>query len=149
MRFAQRMGRKWPGTLEITGFWRNRHANSGSSSGKSGLSALGVQPLHAVQATALVPFVRDDQPAWYVFDLFGAVSRPEPGLQPRRWGATTPAPGPPNKIRAGAIPRGDCRRGNRWGGKAAPGRDPPASRLTNPYGTLRAPPNQRSSPYGR
>ena len=34
------------------------------------LSALGVQPLHAVQGMALVPFVHDDQSAWYIFDLF-------------------------------------------------------------------------------
>jgi Uncharacterized conserved protein (DUF2203) len=34
------------------------------------LSALGVQPLDAVQGTALVPFVHDDQSAWYIFDLF-------------------------------------------------------------------------------
>ena len=38
------------------------------------LSALGVQPLDAVQGTALVPFVHDDQSAWYIFDLFD--SRP-------------------------------------------------------------------------
>ena len=34
------------------------------------LSALGVQSLHAVQGMALVPFVHDDQSAWYIFDLF-------------------------------------------------------------------------------
>jgi len=34
------------------------------------LSELGVQPLRPVQGLALVPFVRDGQPAWYVFDLF-------------------------------------------------------------------------------
>ena len=34
------------------------------------LSALGVQPLDAVQGMALVPFVHDDQSAWYIFDLF-------------------------------------------------------------------------------
>jgi hypothetical protein len=34
------------------------------------LSALGVQPLHADQGIALVPFVHDDQSAWYIFDLF-------------------------------------------------------------------------------
>ena len=34
------------------------------------LTELDVQPLDPVQGTALVPFVRDDQPAWYVFDLF-------------------------------------------------------------------------------
>jgi hypothetical protein len=31
---------------------------------------LDVQPLEAAQGTALVPFVHDDQLAWYVFDLF-------------------------------------------------------------------------------
>lgn len=34
------------------------------------LNELEVQPLDPVQGTALVPFVHDDQPAWYVFDLF-------------------------------------------------------------------------------
>jgi hypothetical protein len=34
------------------------------------LTELGVQPLDPVQGTALVPFVHDDQPAWYFFDLF-------------------------------------------------------------------------------
>ena len=34
------------------------------------LSALGVQSLDAVQGMALVPFVHDDQSAWYFFDLF-------------------------------------------------------------------------------
>jgi hypothetical protein len=34
------------------------------------LSALGVQPLDALQGTALVPFVHDDESAWYIFDLF-------------------------------------------------------------------------------
>ena len=34
------------------------------------LSVLGVQPLHADQGIALVPFVHDDQSAWYIFDLF-------------------------------------------------------------------------------
>jgi hypothetical protein len=34
------------------------------------LSELTVQPLHPVQGTALVPFVHDDQLAWYVFELF-------------------------------------------------------------------------------
>ena len=29
-----------------------------------------MQPLDAVQGMALVPFVHDDQAAWYVFDLF-------------------------------------------------------------------------------
>jgi Uncharacterized conserved protein (DUF2203) len=34
------------------------------------LTELAVCPLDPVQGTALVPFVHDDQPAWYVFDLF-------------------------------------------------------------------------------
>jgi hypothetical protein len=34
------------------------------------LQQLDVQPLDASQGTALVPFVHDDQLAWYVFDLF-------------------------------------------------------------------------------
>jgi hypothetical protein len=34
------------------------------------LSELNVQPLHPGRGTALVPFVHDDQLAWYVFDLF-------------------------------------------------------------------------------
>ena len=34
------------------------------------LTELNVRPLDPVQGTALVPFVHDDQPAWYVFDLF-------------------------------------------------------------------------------
>ena len=34
------------------------------------LSQLDVQPLDASQGTALVPFVHDEQLAWYVFDLF-------------------------------------------------------------------------------
>ena len=34
------------------------------------LSELNVQPLDPGQGTALVPFVHDDQPAWYFFDLF-------------------------------------------------------------------------------
>jgi len=36
------------------------------------LTQLNVWPLDPGQGTALVPFVRDDQPAWYVFDLFGS-----------------------------------------------------------------------------
>jgi len=31
------MGRKWSETLGFAGFWRNWHADSGYSSGKSGL----------------------------------------------------------------------------------------------------------------
>ena len=34
------------------------------------LTKLDVLPLGPVQGTALVPFVHDDKPAWYVFDLF-------------------------------------------------------------------------------
>jgi hypothetical protein len=34
------------------------------------LSELDVQPLHPGQGMALVPFVHDDRPAWYIFDLF-------------------------------------------------------------------------------
>jgi hypothetical protein len=34
------------------------------------LSKLNERPLDPGQGTALVPFVRDDQPAFYVFDLF-------------------------------------------------------------------------------
>jgi hypothetical protein len=34
------------------------------------LEALDIQPLDAGQGTALVPFVHDDQLAWYIFDLF-------------------------------------------------------------------------------
>jgi hypothetical protein len=34
------------------------------------IQELDVQPLDAAQGTALVPFVHDDQLAWYVFDLF-------------------------------------------------------------------------------
>jgi hypothetical protein len=34
------------------------------------LGELDVQPLDPAQGTALVPFVHDDQLAWYVFDLF-------------------------------------------------------------------------------
>src|SRR5262245_14733312 len=34
------------------------------------LSELGVQPLHPGQGTALVPFVHNDKPAWYLFELF-------------------------------------------------------------------------------
>src|SRR5262245_39228881 len=34
------------------------------------------------------------------------------------------------KIRFGAIPRRGCRRGNRWRGKAGPGRGPPPSPTT-------------------
>jgi len=34
------------------------------------LAELDVQPLDPAQGTALVPFVHDDQLAWYVFDLF-------------------------------------------------------------------------------
>ncbi len=34
------------------------------------LEALDVQPLDPAQGTALVPFVHDDQLAWYIFDLF-------------------------------------------------------------------------------
>jgi hypothetical protein len=41
------------------------------------LRALGVQPIHTVQGVALVPFVHDDQSAWYIFDLFDS--------QPIRW----------------------------------------------------------------
>jgi hypothetical protein len=36
----------------------------------SELEALDIQPLEAGQGTALVPFVHDDQLAWYIFDLF-------------------------------------------------------------------------------
>ena len=36
------------------------------------LEELDIQPLNASQGTALVPFVHDDQLAWYVFDLFDA-----------------------------------------------------------------------------
>ena len=38
------------------------------------LSELDVQPLDPGQGTALVPFVHDDEAAWFVFDLFD--SRP-------------------------------------------------------------------------
>jgi hypothetical protein len=34
------------------------------------LQVLDIQPLDPGQGTALVPFVHDDQLAWYVFDLF-------------------------------------------------------------------------------
>jgi hypothetical protein len=34
------------------------------------LEALDVQPLDPSQGTALVPFISDEQLAWYVFDLF-------------------------------------------------------------------------------
>jgi len=34
------------------------------------LAQLDVQPLDPAQGTALVPFVHDEQLAWYVFDLF-------------------------------------------------------------------------------
>jgi hypothetical protein len=34
------------------------------------LTELEVQPLDPVQGTVLMPFVHDDQRAWYVFDLF-------------------------------------------------------------------------------
>src|SRR5205823_10351774 len=34
------------------------------------LETLDVQPLDPSQGTALVPFVHDDQLAWYIFDLF-------------------------------------------------------------------------------
>ena len=34
------------------------------------LSELNVHPLDPGQGVALVPFLQDDQPAWYVFDLF-------------------------------------------------------------------------------
>jgi hypothetical protein len=34
------------------------------------LSELNVQPLDPGRGTALVPFIQDDQWAWYVFDLF-------------------------------------------------------------------------------
>lgn len=36
------------------------------------LQELDVQPLDPAQGTALVPFVHDEQLAWYVFDLFDA-----------------------------------------------------------------------------
>jgi len=38
------------------------------------LGALDIMPLDPVQGTALVPFVHDDQLAWYVFDLHEAQS---------------------------------------------------------------------------
>jgi hypothetical protein len=34
------------------------------------LQELDIQPLDVAQGTSLVPFVHDDQLAWYVFDLF-------------------------------------------------------------------------------
>jgi hypothetical protein len=34
------------------------------------LSELNVHPLDPGQGVALVPFIQDNQPAWYVFDLF-------------------------------------------------------------------------------
>ena len=34
------------------------------------LQELDIQPLDVSQGTALVPFVHDEQLAWYVFDLF-------------------------------------------------------------------------------
>jgi hypothetical protein len=34
------------------------------------LTALDIQPLDVTRGLALVPFVHDDQLAWYVFDLF-------------------------------------------------------------------------------
>jgi hypothetical protein len=34
---AHQIGRKWSETPEFAGFWRNCHADSGSSSGKSGV----------------------------------------------------------------------------------------------------------------
>jgi hypothetical protein len=36
------------------------------------LAALDVVPIDPMQGTALVPFVQDDQLAWFVFDLFDA-----------------------------------------------------------------------------
>src|SRR5262249_52600439 len=44
--------------------------------------------------------------------------------------------GVPQKIGAGAIPRGGCRRGKGWGGLAAPGRGPPPAQA--PPGQSRA-----------
>src|SRR5262249_43099636 len=48
--------------------------------------------------------------------------------------------GVPQKIGAGAIPRGGCRRGNRWGGNAAQRRTPqaPSPRRSGFTGTSRA-----------
>jgi hypothetical protein len=34
------------------------------------LETLDIQPLDATRGTALVPFVHDEQLAWYIFDLF-------------------------------------------------------------------------------
>jgi hypothetical protein len=34
------------------------------------LTELNVWPIAPGQGTAVVPFVRDDEPAWYIFDLF-------------------------------------------------------------------------------
>jgi hypothetical protein len=45
-------------------------AESEYQSALSELEELDIQPLNASQGTALVPFVHDDQLAWYVFDLF-------------------------------------------------------------------------------
>jgi hypothetical protein len=52
--------------------------------------ALGVQPLDAAQGVAPVPFVHDDQSAWYLFDRFDSrpirswryQSDPEPTRRP-------------------------------------------------------------------
>src|SRR5262245_45097509 len=46
-------------------------------------------------------------------------------------------PGRSEKIGAGTIPGGGCRRGNRWGGKTAPGRGPTRS-IQPPPGRSRA-----------
>jgi hypothetical protein len=54
------------------------------------LGAPGVQPLDAVQGVAPVPFVHDDQSAWYLLDLFDSQpirswryqSDPEPTRRP-------------------------------------------------------------------
>lgn len=40
------------------------------ASAQQELDALDIQVLDALQGQALVPFVHDDQLAWYIFDLF-------------------------------------------------------------------------------
>ncbi len=46
---------------------KDEHDNAGRE-----LAALDIVPLDEIGGTALVPFVQDDQLAWFVFDLFEA-----------------------------------------------------------------------------
>ena len=70
--FTERHGR--PGRQALIAEQEARRdlhkAEQGYQGAREELSELNVHPLDPGRGLALVPFVQDDRPAWYVFDLF-------------------------------------------------------------------------------